>query len=373
MAILAKLFSSLNLKNPYNISMNSIFDQNSEFLKYLKDKNGDAIQNPNPNSGQSSASSSQNFNSQQGATTSKDSYVLDLKSHQLKDPGPVEEVPVKKIDQNTQPKATPQTPKAPVTPNPKLESKINKINKLSTPKTGPLAFIVDKIKFLLVSAIIFAITFGAINYPAYSKIVSNWYLDLTGQTETTAINQFSERNNPTSDLASDLNLEFVTNTDIPKLDFQLTPPGTRVIIPRLQSNVPVIHVSSNTLVAQNWDAVETEIQDALRNGVVHYPGTPFPNQSGNVVLTGHSSYYPWDPGRFKDVFAVLHQAEIGDEIIMFYEQKKYTYKVTEIKKVFPNQIDVLADAGDDRLTLITCTPIGTNLQRLIVVAKPVES
>ena len=334
MAVLAKLFSSLNLKNPYNICMNSIFDQNSEFLKYLKDKNEDAIQNPNPNSEQTQGQSS---GSNSDSSKQKDSYVLDLKSHQLKDPGPVEEVPVKKIDQNTQPKASPQAQNPPSSSNPKLESKINKINKLSTPKTGPLAFIVDKIKFLLVSAVIFTITFGAINYPAYSKIVSNWYLELTGQTETTAINQFSEKSNPTSDLASDLNLEFVTNTDIPKLDFQLTPPGTRVIIPRLQSNVPVIHVSTNTLVAQNWDAVETEIQDALRNGVVHYPGTPFPNQSGNVVLTGHSSYYPWDPGRFKDVFAVLHQAEVGDEIIMFYEQKNTHTKSPKSKKYTPTR------------------------------------
>ena len=51
--------------------------------------------------------------------------------------------------------------------------------------------------------------------------------------------------------------------------------------------------------------------------------------------------------------------------------KKFTYQVEESFVITPDQISVLGDSGDDRITLITCTPIGTNLKRLIVVAKPV--
>ena len=58
---------------------------------------------------------------------------------------------------------------------------------------------------------------------------------------------------------------------------------------------------------------------------------------------------------------------------MFHKQKKYVYAVTQIEKIYPEDVEVLGDAGDDRLTLITCTPIGTNIKRLVVTAKPVAS
>jgi LPXTG-site transpeptidase (sortase) family protein len=320
--------------------MNSIFDENSEFLKYVKGQDS-------PDMPDSPVSKPQ---------MSPDSYVLDLKSHSLKDPGPVEEVPVKKVGQ------TSEQPK----PVPKLE-KLNKLEPKVSAKSDLGGFIKDKLKFLVVSGLIFGATFLVINWSAYSSIFENWYLELRGVSLETPLNQF--RDNPNAPVLE--NLDFVANTDIPKLNLEVTPPGTRVIIPRLQSNVPVISMSTNTLISKDWNALEQEIQQALRSGVVHYPGTPFPSQSGNVVLTGHSSYYPWDPGRFKDVFAILHQATVGDDIIVFHNQKKYTYKITDIKTVLPTQVDVLGDTGDNRLTLITCTPIGTNLKRLIVTAKPV--
>lgn len=334
--------------------MNSIFDENSDFLKYIKQKEG---QNPQD--------SAQPNPIPKAANAASETFVLDLKNHQLSDPGPVEEVPVKKIGQNTP--AAPQP--APPT---KFEKKLNKVNNLNSSSSSFSAFIVDKIKFIFVSILIFSITFVGINWSAYSKIFENWFLNISGVAIDSPLNQFTNPNqNPDTSIAS--NLELVPNTDIPKLDLEVTPPGTRIIIPRLNTNVPVISMSTNTLISRNWDALENDIQQALRSGVVHYPGTPFPNQSGNVVLTGHSSYYPWDPGRFKDVFVVLHQAVVGDELVVFYNQKKYTYQVTEIKKVMPTEVNVLGDTGDDRLTLITCTPIGTNLKRLIVTAKPIKT
>lgn len=105
---------------------------------------------------------------------------------------------------------------------------------------------------------------------------------------------------------------------------------------------------------------------------MHYPGTAYPNQIGNVVITGHSSYFPWDPGRFKDVFALLHGLKLSDEITVYYEQEKFVYQVSEIKVVTPDKVDVLGPTDDSQLTLITCTPIGTNEKRLIVIGKLIE-
>lgn len=345
--------------------MNSIFDENSEFLKYVRQKDqseptdnsisSDSIEQQSQSTFPNLQSSTQHDNKQ-----SDDAYLLNLKTHSIKHPSPVEEVPIKKLNSTTQ---------TTLLPTPKNIQKVQKLSNDSPKYSGPLGFILDKLKVLFVSTLIFIVTFVGFNFNAYYSIVNTWYQDKTGQNLNSPIAQFSGSNTE-STMAADL--DFIDNTDIPKLNIEVTPPGYRVIIPRLQSNVPVIGMSTNTLISRNWNALEREMQDALRDGVVHYPGTPFPNQSGNVVLTGHSSYYPWDPGRFKDVFAILHQAVVGDEIIIFHNQQKYTYKVTDIKVVQPTEVNVLGDMGDDRLTLITCTPIGTNLRRLIVTAKPVR-
>ncbi len=163
----------------------------------------------------------------------------------------------------------------------------------------------------------------------------------------------------------------VQKTQIPQLVLDVTPPDTRIVIPRINKNVPVVTVSSEALINRDWVKLEQEIQEALQGGVVHYPSTAFPDEEGNVVITGHSSYFPWDPGRFKDVFALLHDVQIGDKIYMYYNQQRYDFEVYETKVVLPNQVDVLTQEGENRLTLITCTPVGTNLKRLVVFARPI--
>ena len=233
------------------------------------------------------------------------------------------------------------------------------------------------VRYLITSGLIFVITTVFMNFNAYSAIFYQHYLDFTGQTKNISLLEYSSTESTQlkqtkQDLES--NQKLISNKlNLPIFNSDIIPPGFRVIIPRLGTNVPVQDVIDDNLFTQNWFGLEKDIQKALLDGVVHYPGTPTPNKSGNVVLTGHSSYYPWNPGRYKDVFAVLHNIVIGDEIIMFHKQKKYSYTVTQIDKVYPEDVKVLGDAGDDRITLITCTPIGTNIKRLIVTAKPTQT
>lgn len=295
----------------------------------------------------------------------EDAFVLNLKNYNLNIP---EEKSIKETAKQTTQKAvqTAQTVKSNL-PKPNFQRlrKVSNAPQYKKPQSG----LVQNLKFVLNTFLIFVVTFVALNWGSYSQVVTTKYNQLTGQTDQTLV-VFSEDSSDeeiayaSSSLVND-------NFNIPKLTKEITPPGTRIIIPSINTNVPVIDVPEDKLIERNWTALENDIQNALRSGVVHYPGTPLPGQSGNVVITGHSSYYPWDPGRFKDVFAVLHNLTLGDEIIIFHKQQKYTYQVTESKKVFPYEVDVLNDFNDDRLTLITCTPIGTNLKRLIITAKPI--
>ncbi|MDD5624098.1 MAG: sortase, partial [Candidatus Peribacteraceae bacterium] len=151
------------------------------------------------------------------------------------------------------------------------------------------------------------------------------------------------------------------------------PPENRLIIPKLDLNVPLITPSYQALLNEDWAQVETDIQEALQMGVVHYPGTARPGQAGNFFVTGHSSYYPWADGRYKTVFARLGALEVGDEYWVYYGGDKHRYVVTNKEEVKPTNVDVLDQPVDRRIgTLMTCTPVGTTLRRLILTAEEID-
>ncbi len=117
---------------------------------------------------------------------------------------------------------------------------------------------------------------------------------------------------------------------------------------------------------------ENQFLLALRDGVVHYPGTANPGQQGNVVIFGHSSGQWWAPGNYKFIFTVLDKVKIGDKIYIDYQGTRYTYRMYDSKIVPPTELSVLNQGSDNILTLITCTPVGTSAKRLIVIAKQID-
>ncbi len=234
----------------------------------------------------------------------------------------------------------------------------------------------DAFRQIVASAVIFIVAIILMNWQAYSKIAVSKYNKIMGIEKESVLEEIVDTGEETGTQRVTENLETSTDPEIqkkliPELELEVAPTDNRLIVPRIDQNIPIVRVSSQHLIDRNWNALELEMQDALKDGVVHYPGTSLPGQSGNVVITGHSSYFPWDPGRYKDVFALLHDVVEGDKIVVYYEQDKYVYEVNEIEIVLPEDIDVLKQTPSDKLTLITCTPVGTNLKRLIVSAVPI--
>lgn len=153
-------------------------------------------------------------------------------------------------------------------------------------------------------------------------------------------------------------------------EFTVLPPDNRIVIPAINKNIPLVNVSSDSLVNEDWKKLEDDIQEGLREGVVRYPGTADPGEFGNVFVTGHSSYYLWDPGEFKDVFALLHDLRVGDNFTIYWEGRRYDYTIYEREIVPPTQTDVLSQPTTKKIaTLMTCTPVGTAKDRLILVAE----
>lgn len=99
---------------------------------------------------------------------------------------------------------------------------------------------------------------------------------------------------------------------------------------------------------------------ALKYSVGHYPETAQPGEVGNCVLLGHRNYL------YGHFFRRLDELEKGDEIIIKKDENIYTYIVSESFVVSPEDVWVLDQTSGSIITMITCTPIGTYTDRLIV-------
>jgi sortase A len=108
--------------------------------------------------------------------------------------------------------------------------------------------------------------------------------------------------------------------------------------------------------------VEGVSLSALKKGPGHYPETPLPGQEGNAAIAGHRTTYGAP-------FHRLDELEPGDEVTVTTVQGEFTYEVAETLVVSPSQVDVLADKGDNRLTLSACHPKYSARERIIVVSQ----
>ena len=223
-------------------------------------------------------------------------------------------------------------------------------------------------KFGMTAVVIFAITFVGMNFGAFEKRAEFLWANLPkAEVAAEPVAEVAELKiqNTVPSAAASITEKF----ELPSVLAEIAPPDNRLIIPKLGIHAPIKTAAGVDLHRQDWAEIENEIQDALRGGVVSFPGTAQPGEKGNAFITGHSSYYPIFPGRYKDVFALLPKIEIGEEIQVWQGQRKFIYRVSEKREVSPAATDVLNETDDSRLTLMTCTPLGTTLRRLIVTAQ----
>ena len=104
-----------------------------------------------------------------------------------------------------------------------------------------------------------------------------------------------------------------------------------------------------------------EVED-LKEGPGHYPFTKMPGESGNAAIAGHRTTYGAPFNKLDDLVA-------GDPITVTTRAGTFRYNVTEKKIVTPDEVSVLDDTADNRLTLTTCHPMYSAAERLIVVAQ----
>lgn len=142
-------------------------------------------------------------------------------------------------------------------------------------------------------------------------------------------------------------------------------PEPKIIIPKIGVEAPVIYDEPRV--------DEASYQAALDRGVVRLGTTPNPGTKGNLVIGGHSSNNVFNAGGFKYVFVNLKRLDEGDIFYLNFEGKRYTYKVTVARKIIsPTDVSVLAQTEKPTVTLFTCDPPGTNINRLVVQAEQID-
>jgi len=196
------------------------------------------------------------------------------------------------------------------------------------------------VKYPFLSILLVALVFGALNFSSIKKKILFWY---------------------NNDVATE-------QRDIPSNTTQ--PENRYADIPNNSIRIDAIDVSAPIL----WNITNKpkEVADGLSQGVIHINGTSKPGEPGNVFITGHSSNYPWAKGNYNSIFALLDNLVAGDKIQVNNNGSNYIYTVTDKKVVNPDDISVMQQTSDNRLTLMTCVPVGTNLRRLIVTAQQVN-
>lgn len=125
----------------------------------------------------------------------------------------------------------------------------------------------------------------------------------------------------------------------------------RITIPVIKVDLPIYHGTSDEILLQ---------------GVGHLQGTSLPvgGTGTHAVLTGHRGLAN------AEMFTHLDKVKTGDTFILEILGEALTYRVVDIKIVEPEEKEALrALPGRDLVTLVTCTPLGINSQRILVTGE----
>lgn len=119
-------------------------------------------------------------------------------------------------------------------------------------------------------------------------------------------------------------------------------------VPKQSINLPIYHGTS---------------EEALASGAGHLYGTSLPvgGKSTHSVITGHRGLVE------ALMFTRLDEVKEGDFFYIEVMGETLGYKVDRISVILPDDTSKLKIVpGEDRVTLMTCTPYGVNTHRLLI-------
>ena len=139
-----------------------------------------------------------------------------------------------------------------------------------------------------------------------------------------------------------------------------------IVIESIGVNAPIL--------ADVYVTDEKAYNEALKSGVAHASTSKYPSEKpGNIYMFAHASINFWRLGKYAKVFNLLRKLSIGDRVHIFYKGKTFVYEVMnkEVMKGW-NTYAITRPVIEPILTLQTCDPPGTTINRLVVTAKLIE-
>lgn len=113
----------------------------------------------------------------------------------------------------------------------------------------------------------------------------------------------------------------------------------------------------------NGQIYEGKSVSVLDKGIWRRPNSSTPDRGSNTVLVAHRFLYRSGPNTFYN----LNKVKVGDEFYIWWDNKRYTYKISEVTTVPPEDVEIEGPSKDAMVTLYTCTLI-TASNRLVVRA-----
>jgi len=122
----------------------------------------------------------------------------------------------------------------------------------------------------------------------------------------------------------------------------------------IRIQVPALNVDAPVVQGDGWEQ--------LKKGVgQHYPSSN-PGKEGNMVLSAHNDI-------FGEIFRDLDKLKPGDEVIVFTNQRSYTYTIVQSQIVEPTKVEVMSPTKEPTVTLISCYPYLVDNQRIVITAR----
>ena len=156
----------------------------------------------------------------------------------------------------------------------------------------------------------------------------------TTQTTTTTTDENNEGDLSSDDTESDPNYQsYVGQLEINKIGFRKGFYAKESSLNNVKFNIKILDVSS-------------------------YPD----EKAGNVIIIGHSGNYS------NSYFANLYQLQLGDMASIYYNNKKYNYKIKNIyTDTKDGTVTIYRDETKNTLTLITCTKDDETKQTIYIL------
>jgi len=121
-------------------------------------------------------------------------------------------------------------------------------------------------------------------------------------------------------------------------------PIGRIVIPAIGVDVVMVEGTGKT---------------DLKQGPGHWPETPFPGEGGNFVVSGHRTTYGAP-------FRRLNDLKPGDDIFAVLPYSLVHYQVTDVFIVYPDEVETVAQRGQEQISLAACHPLYSAKKRIVV-------